>query len=245
MQYSKTERLTDIRKLIAANISKEKHRSLRQPTVTLTNFCFGYLRKFLSMFNMFFLQSTHYVRLTIKTNTVATLLQVNNRLLILLHYNITVYSFMVLLTLMSAFVEKLCNSFPHSITQAYPYILAATETCHIAIVIRWTGCSCPCSIKPHQCPHTHTHTQPFYGCLGFVQDNPGELVPEDIHPLTPIVVSSHTLSASSINYNPWHPPCSIYMTYNQQICRKNLQFWEVHRVSIVEHHWSPMLSTCL
>jgi len=27
--------------------------------------------------------------------------------------------------------------------------------------------------------NTHTHTQPFYGSLIFVQDNPGELVPEE------------------------------------------------------------------
>ena len=27
--------------------------------------------------------------------------------------------------------------------------------------------------------HTHTHTQPFYGSLHFVRDNPGEPVPEE------------------------------------------------------------------
>ena len=27
--------------------------------------------------------------------------------------------------------------------------------------------------------HLHTHTQPFYSCLDFVQDNPGEPVPEE------------------------------------------------------------------
>jgi len=31
------------------------------------------------------------------------------------------------------------------------------------------------------------------------------------YPLTPIVVINHPLSASSIYYDPWHPPCSIYM----------------------------------
>jgi len=25
----------------------------------------------------------------------------------------------------------------------------------------------------------HTHTQPFYGSMDFVRDNPGELVPEE------------------------------------------------------------------
>jgi len=28
-------------------------------------------------------------------------------------------------------------------------------------------------------PHTHTHTQLFYGSVEFVQDNPGEPVPEE------------------------------------------------------------------
>jgi len=59
---------------------------------------------------------------------------------------------------------------------------------------------------------THTHTQPFYSSLDFVQDNPGEPVPEkNILPLKPIVVIGHPLSASSIYCDPCHPPCSIYM----------------------------------
>jgi len=33
----------------------------------------------------------------------------------------------------------------------------------------------------------------------------------NIHPLTPVMVINRCLSASSIFYNPWHPPCSIYM----------------------------------
>jgi len=33
----------------------------------------------------------------------------------------------------------------------------------------------------------------------------------NIYPFTPIVVINHPLSASSIYYNPRHPPCSIYM----------------------------------
>jgi len=40
----------------------------------------------------------------------------------------------------------------------------------------------------------------------------GEPVPEEtFHPLTPIVINNHPLSASSIYYDPQHPPCSIYM----------------------------------
>jgi len=34
---------------------------------------------------------------------------------------------------------------------------------------------------------------------------------KNIHPLTHIMVISYPLSASSICYNPWHPPSSIYM----------------------------------
>ena len=34
--------------------------------------------------------------------------------------------------------------------------------------------ACQCIVSDH----THTHTQPFYGSLDFVQDNPGEPVPE-------------------------------------------------------------------
>jgi len=37
----------------------------------------------------------------------------------------------------------------------------------------------------------------------FVRDFPGELVPEEnIHPLTPILIINHPLSASSIYYDP-------------------------------------------
>ena len=46
--------------------------------------------------------------------------------------------------------------------------------------------------------HTHTLTQPFYGSLDFVWDNPGEPVPKKHSPLTPIVVINRPLSASSI-----------------------------------------------
>jgi len=33
----------------------------------------------------------------------------------------------------------------------------------------------------------------------------------NIHPLTPILIVNHPLSASSIYCNPWHPSCSIYV----------------------------------
>jgi len=62
----------------------------------------------------------------------------------------------------------------------------------------------------HAC--THTHTQLFYGSLHFVQDYPGELVPEEAFTHTQLVmVINYPLSASSIYYNSWHHLCSIYV----------------------------------
>jgi len=59
--------------------------------------------------------------------------------------------------------------------------------------------------------HTHTHTQPFYGCLDFVQDNPGEPVPEEtIHPLTPIVVINHPYLLHPSNAT--HGILPVYLT---------------------------------
>jgi len=38
--------------------------------------------------------------------------------------------------------------------------------------------------------HTHTpHTQTFYGCMYFVRDNPGELVPEETFTHLALIVS--------------------------------------------------------
>jgi len=59
----------------------------------------------------------------------------------------------------------------------------------------------------------NTHTQPRWAGTR-----------RDIHPLTPIVVISHPLSASSIYYDPWHPPCSIYVP---EINLVNLSEWVV------------------
>jgi len=44
----------------------------------------------------------------------------------------------------------------------------------------WTrGCRLQRLNNCYRVRHTHTHTQPFYGCLDFVRDNPDELVPEE------------------------------------------------------------------
>jgi len=54
------------------------------------------------------------------------------------------------------------------------------------------------------CKHAHTHTQPFLWLYGFGPGQPGWAgTRRNIHPLTPIVVISCTLSASSIYYDPW------------------------------------------
>jgi len=72
-----------------------------------------------------------------------------------------------------------------------------------------TVTSCQMSINNHMHARTHAHT--FHGSLDFVRDNPGASTRRNIHPLTPIVVINHPLSASFIYYNPWHPLCSIYV----------------------------------
>jgi len=55
--------------------------------------------------------------------------------------------------------------------------------------------------------HTHTHAQPFYGSLDFVQNNPGEAVREKTFTHSQLSWSSlinHPLSASSIYYIKTH-----------------------------------------
>jgi len=61
---------------------------------------------------------------------------------------------------------------------------------------------------------THTHTQPFYGSLEFVRDNPGEPVPEET--FTHYTHRGHqsSLSVFSIYYDTWHPPHSIHVLYS-------------------------------
>jgi len=59
--------------------------------------------------------------------------------------------------------------------------------------------------------YTHTYTT-FLQLSGFCPWQPGWAgTTRNIHPLTPIVVVNHPLSASSIYYDSWHPFCSIYM----------------------------------
>jgi len=71
-------------------------------------------------------------------------------------------------------------------------------------VASWFYCM---ELRKHACTHTHTHTHTTvlrlsWLCLG----QPGWAgTRRNTYPLTPIVVISHPLSASSIYYDPWHP----------------------------------------
>jgi len=64
---------------------------------------------------------------------------------------------------------------------------------------------------------THTHTQPFYGSMDFVWNNPESRYQKKhspTHTYCGQLVINHPLSASSIYYDPWHPPCSIHAPDN-------------------------------
>jgi len=77
---------------------------------------------------------------------------------------------------------------------------------------------------PNPCEYLHnphTHTQPFYGSVEYVRDNPGEPVPEET--FTQYTHRSHqsSLSAFFIYYDTWHPPYSSL--YNPYITRNYIQ----------------------
>ena len=73
-----------------------------------------------------------------------------------------------------------------------------------------------CYLTPHLCskPHTHTHPHPhiqlFYGSLDFVQTTQVSRYQNKHSPTH----TYHSLSASSIYCDPWHPPCTIYVTHS-------------------------------
>jgi len=62
--------------------------------------------------------------------------------------------------------------------------------------------------------NTHTHTQPFYGSVEFVRDNPGEPVPEETFTHYTHRTHQSSLSAFSIYYDTWHPPYSIHVLFH-------------------------------
>jgi len=91
----------------------------------------------------------------------------------------------------------------HSINARW---LIYTQMVNIRYLLTITHTRTRTRTRTHTHTHTYTHTQLFYGSLDFVQDNPGEPVPEET--FTTIVVIIY-LSAPSIYYDPWHPPYSI------------------------------------
>jgi len=59
---------------------------------------------------------------------------------------------------------------------------------------------------------TYTHSHNRFTAIWILSGKPGWAgTIRNIHPLTPIVVISHPLSASSIYYDPRHSSCSIYV----------------------------------
>ena len=64
--------------------------------------------------------------------------------------------------------------------------------------------------RMHIRTHTHAHTTILW-LSGFCLGLPGWAgTRRNIHPLTPVMVINHLLSASSIYYDPWYHLCSIY-----------------------------------
>ena len=61
--------------------------------------------------------------------------------------------------------------------------------------------------------HTHTHTQPFYGFVDFVRDNPGEPVPEETF------THSHSSSSSII------PICFLHLLWSMASSLFNPHTW--------------------
>jgi len=62
---------------------------------------------------------------------------------------------------------------------------------------------------------TTTTTTTFLRPSGFCLGQPRcASTSRNIHPLTPVMVIRHPLSAYCIYYDPWHPPCSVYMPDN-------------------------------
>jgi len=72
--------------------------------------------------------------------------------------------------------------------------------------------------------HTHKLHNRFTA-FGFCPGQPGWAgTRRNIHPLAPIMVINHPLSASSIYYDPWHPLCSIYVPDTVFFCNVSLSF---------------------
>ena len=93
--------------------------------------------------------------------------------------------------------------------------------------------------------HTHTHTTILW-LSGFCPGQPGWVAARrNIHPLTPILVINHPLSASSIYYDPWHPVKFTYLTvfsHNLQVFF-GLPLGLAHSTSYSIHFFTQSLSS--
>jgi len=76
----------------------------------------------------------------------------------------------------------------------------------------------------HTFLHPVTHTAILWLC-GFCPGQAGWAVTRrNIHSLTPIVIVNHPLSASSIYYDPWHPPCWIHIPHSVVKCDETVSW---------------------
>jgi len=115
-------------------------------------------------------------------------------------------------------------------------------------------CQIPLSLPADQCwqAHTHTHTT-VLRLYGFFPGQPCWAgTGRNIHSLTPIVVINHPLSASSVYYDPLHPPCSIHAPDNlfpQSLSKFSLVYlltWHapLHTVHFFTQSLSSFRNTC-
>jgi len=67
--------------------------------------------------------------------------------------------------------------------------------------------------------HAHTHTQPFYGSVEFVRDNPGEPVPEEMHTHDRFVAPLHVWDYLGELVPEEHAPTHTYLDHQSSfIC---------------------------
>jgi len=106
-------------------------------------------------------------------------------------------------------------------------------------------------MSPVSPPPPHTHTVFMALWILSRTTRQGELVPEETFtqsPLTPIMVINHPFSASSIYYDPWHPPCSIHAPDNlfpQSLSQFSLVYsWPGTRHFILHFFTQSLSSSC-
>jgi len=105
--------------------------------------------------------------------------------------------------------RKISQSLEEMMDAVYLCLYSKVST---TILQLWFAMCLSCNVCHHSVhsENTHTHTTILRLCIlsGTTQVSRYQ---KKHSPLTPIMVISHPLSASSIYYDPWHPPWSIYM----------------------------------